>query len=169
MTEGSRMSFSSPLFKKESLSGVMTLIRRKRRTEILIRGDRRLAARLAEQVQRVYAVQSVEDADHGLVMIKMRETAQNTRFYIGELFVTEAKVKINEHIGIGIIQGDEPELAYQLAVIDAAYVAQLPETREWTVELEAEEERIRERQIAEHRKRLLSKVQFETMQEEEQT
>jgi alpha-D-ribose 1-methylphosphonate 5-triphosphate synthase subunit PhnG len=143
-------------------------MKRKRRTEILIRGDRSLAAQLALQIEQSQMVRMVADADHGLVMIKMRETAQNTRFYLGEMFVTECKVSVSGHTGIGIVQGDEPELAYQLAVIDGAYVAELEQTSQWLKLLEAEEANIRRRQQDEHKRLLLTKVNFETMQEEDQ-
>ena len=73
-------------------------MKRKRRTEILIKGNRNLA---------------------------------NTLFYLGETLVTEATVYVNGSIGLGIVQGDEPELAYNLAVIDGAYNLNAKETIDW--------------------------------------
>ncbi len=144
-------------------------MKRKRRTEILIRGERVLTEKMAAQISERYPVSEVDQPQHGLVMMKMRETAQKTRFYIGEMFVTQAKVSVVGATGIGIVQGDEPKLAFELAVIDAAYMAGLAETQQWNEWLEAEEQKIAERQHISQQKLLLTKVNFETMQEEDQT
>ncbi len=53
-------------------------------------------------------------------MIKMRETAKRELFYLGEVLVTEAKVSINGTLGMGIVVGDNEELALNLAIIDCA-------------------------------------------------
>ena len=142
-------------------------MRRRQRTEILIRGNRALAARMTADIEQLQIVQQMTASDHGLVMIKMRETAQNSRFYIGEMFVTECKVSVAGHTGIGLVQGDEPEFAYQLAVIDGAYAAGLPQTNVWTTLLQAEELRIQAQQKVEYQQLLNTKVNFETMQEED--
>ncbi|MGL5353331.1 MAG: phosphonate C-P lyase system protein PhnG, partial [Clostridium sp.] len=100
---------------------------RKRRTEILIRGNKSLSNRLSEEVEKNHNVKLIDEPNYGLVMIKTRESAKNTLFYLGETLVTEAKVYVNGEIGLGIVQGDEPELAYNLAVIDGAYNANIKE------------------------------------------
>ena len=104
---------------------------RKRRTEILIRGRRKLSEKLSEEIKNKYEIKNVQDPENGLVMIKMRETAKKQLFYLGDVLVTEAKVSINGNLGLGIVNGDEEKLAYDLAVIDAAYNAELNETKMW--------------------------------------
>lgn len=136
---------------------------RRRRTEILIRGNKCLAKKLAEDIKNKYEVKSIEDPNNGLVMIKMRETAKRELFYLGEVLVTEAKVYVNGSLGLGIVAGDEYELANNLAIIDGAYKGNLEEIREWEELLLKEEELIKEKEKIETKKILETKVDFSTM------
>lgn len=136
---------------------------RRRRTEILIRGNKCLAKKLAEDIKNKYEVKSIEDPNNGLVMIKMRETAKRELFYLGEVLVTEAKVYVNGSLGLGIVAGDEYELANNLAIIDGAYKGNLEEIREWEKLLLKEEELIKEKEKIETKKILETKVDFSTM------
>lgn len=138
-------------------------MKRRERTEILLRGDRQLASRLARQITDRYEPVIMEQPNNGLVMVKMRESARRSLFYLGEVFVTECKVKIGGAIGLGIVKGHEPELAYELAVIDAAYRAGLPETSEWNEALVEEAAGIAQNQQRYEAKVLETKVNFETM------
>lgn len=136
---------------------------RRRRTEILIRGNKCLAKKLAEDIKNKYEVRSIEDPNNGLVMIKMRETAKRELFYLGEVLVTEAKVYVNGSLGLGIVAGDEYKLANNLAIIDGAYKGNLEEIREWEELLLKEEELIKEKEKIETKKILETKVDFSTM------
>ncbi len=138
-------------------------MKRRKRTELLINGSRETTARMSAEIVKRYDVQTLEDPNHGLVMIQMRETAKKTLFYIGELFVTECKVRIGDTIGIGIVKGDEAELAYDLAVIDAAYNAKFPEIESWTALLMEEEERLAQMSVKFSTGVMKTKVSFETM------
>ena len=89
---------------------------RRRRTAILIDGSPSFAKDLAGEIERNYAIQVLSEPQHALTMIKLRETAKNSLFYLGEVLVTETKVQINNQLGIGIVVGNEEELSYQLAV-----------------------------------------------------
>ncbi len=100
---------------------------RKKRTVILLKGSFNVVTKLAQEVLRKYNVTTIKEPNSGLVMIKVRETSKKSLFYLGEVFVTECKVLINSCLGIGIVKGQEPDLAYYLAIIDAAYNAYLPE------------------------------------------
>ena len=117
---------------------------RRKRTKILIDGSRNFARELVNEIERNYAIHVLAEPHHALTMVKLRETAQKSLFYLGEVLVTETKVQINQSFGIGIVVGDEEELSYQLAVIDAAYEANLVETEKWTLLFEEEEKRIHE-------------------------
>lgn len=136
---------------------------RRERTEILITGSPKVAAALAAHITERYDVKVIEEPDAGLVMVKMREGAQRSLFYLGEVTVTEAKVQISQALGLGIVQGDNRELAYQLAVIDAAYNAGLPETAQWAVLLERERQRIADKANHHTAAVLKTKVSFESM------
>lgn len=136
---------------------------RKRRTEILIKGSIDVSFQLAQEILAAYDVSSVEEANTGVVMVKVRERARGSLFYLGEVLITECKVMINGRLGIGMIKGHEEELAYNLAVIDAAYNAGLPETKKWTGILLQEENRWGEEIKALNEEILKTKVNFETM------
>ncbi|SPF37587.1 Phosphonate C-P lyase system protein PhnG (fragment) [Candidatus Desulfosporosinus infrequens] len=96
-------------------------------------------------------------------MVKVRESAQQSLFYLGEVFITESKVMIDGYLGIGMAQGHEPELVYNLAIIDAAYNANLPETKAWKNVLLLEEDCIKEKYETLKNKVLKTKVNFKTM------
>lgn len=138
-------------------------MKRKRRTKILIRGNRNLSNMLREEIESKYKVSVINEPNYGLVMIKTRETAKNTLFYLGETLVTEATVYVNGKIGLGIVQGDEPELAYNLAVIDGAYNINAVETVTWKKLLIKEEIEIERVEKIRNNKILETKVKFETM------
>ncbi|WP_342514327.1 phosphonate C-P lyase system protein PhnG [Sporosarcina sp. FSL K6-1522] len=136
---------------------------RRKRTEILINGSRNLARELVQEIERNYAIHVVAEPHHALTMIKVRETAKKSIFHLGEVLVTETKVSINQAFGVGVVVGDEEELSYLLAVIDAAYEANLTETKSWTLLLEAEEKRIRTSRAIQEASILKTKVNFEMM------
>jgi alpha-D-ribose 1-methylphosphonate 5-triphosphate synthase subunit PhnG len=136
---------------------------RRRRTAILIDGSPSFAKDLAREIERNYAVRILSEPQHALTMIKLRETAKNSLFYLGEVLVTETKVQINNKIGIGIVVGNEEELSYELAVIDAAYQGALKETEGWTLLFKEEERRIHENKETRESAILKTKVDFEMM------
>ncbi|KPU42593.1 phosphonate metabolism protein PhnG [Oxobacter pfennigii] len=136
---------------------------RRMRTEILIRGSRSLARDMAKQIFDKYQVKTIEEPNYGLAMIKMREAAQNTLFYLGEVLVTEAKVHIENQLGIGIVSGNDTELSHWLAIVDAAYNASLKETLEWEEKLNEEHKNILEEEKRYKSKILMTKVNFDTM------
>ena len=138
-------------------------MKRRRRTEILVRGSIEVTRRLAQKIIDNYDVKVIEEPNNGLVMIKVRETAKKSLFYLGELFVTEAKVQIEGNLGIGIVRGNHEELAYYLAVIDAAYNGNLEETKSFTDILLQEEKNIDIRREKYQEKILKTRVSFETM------
>ncbi|CDQ38045.1 MULTISPECIES: phosphonate C-P lyase system protein PhnG [Virgibacillus] len=138
-------------------------MKRRRRTEILVQSNADLAEHLAETILQTYTCKEIVPPHHGLTMVKMRESAKQSLFYIGEVLVTEAKVEINQYIGIGIVQGMEEELAKHLAIIDAAYNATLPETREWQDLLLQAEADLKAKKAKEQAELFETKVHFETM------
>jgi alpha-D-ribose 1-methylphosphonate 5-triphosphate synthase subunit PhnG len=142
------------------------VICRSRRTRILIEGSSELRRKLSGIVGSRRTIAAVEDPRGALVMVKARETSKNTLFYIGELLVTEAKVQVEGKIGIGIIEGDRPEAALELAVIDAALLAGLAETEGWEELLLEEEAAILRREALEAARIARTRVSFESMDRE---
>jgi alpha-D-ribose 1-methylphosphonate 5-triphosphate synthase subunit PhnG len=138
-------------------------MKRRRRTEILIQGNPNLAQDFAEMIMNKYECREIIAPQYGLTMIKMRESAKNSLFYIGEVLITEAKVEINQCNGIGIVVGMKDELAKYLAIIDAAYKANLPETELWEAQLIEAEQDINKKRAHEQAKLFETKVNFETM------
>lgn len=59
-------------------------MKRRQRTEILVEGSRELAARMAQAIADRYEVKLVEQPSQGLVMVKVRETAKRSLFYLGK-------------------------------------------------------------------------------------
>ena len=136
---------------------------RRKRTKILIDGSRSFTRELVSKIARNYDIHVLATPQQALTMVKLRETAKKSLFYLGEVLVTETKVQINNTFGIGIVVGDEEEFSYQLAVIDAAYEANLVETENWTLLFEEEEKRIQENRVIKEASILKTKVNFEMM------
>ncbi|WP_080844160.1 phosphonate C-P lyase system protein PhnG [Cytobacillus gottheilii] len=138
-------------------------MKRKRRTEILINGSHELVKEFAEEVFGNFDVKIIQKPENGLVMLKVRETSKKSLYYPGEVFVTECKVQVEESIGVGIVMGDHPELAYNLAVVDAAFGANVSITENWIPRLLEEEKRINQQKAAMQSDILKTKVNFENM------
>ena len=138
-------------------------MKRKRRTEILIRSKNNLAKMLSDEINNKYNVEIIEDPNHGLVMIKKRDTAKKELFYLGEVLVTETKVAINGKIGLGIVIGDNEELSKDLAIIDAAYNSNLQEVGSWENKLINEEKKINAYENEITKRIMKTKVDFKTM------
>jgi alpha-D-ribose 1-methylphosphonate 5-triphosphate synthase subunit PhnG len=139
---------------------------RRRRTEILVEGRPELRRDLAAEVARVEDILDIEPPRDGLVMIQKRESGRRSLFYLGELLVSEARVRLAGSIGLGIIAGDQPEAARDLAIVDAAFNASLPLTEEWIPRLLDEEDRLRRERILRERQILETRVSFDTMESE---
>lgn len=101
------------------------------RTKVLIEVGQREALEMANEIIGNYEVQEIQPPRQGLTMIKLRESAKNSLFYIGEVLVTETKVKIGNSFGTGIVMEENNDLSKALAVIDAAYKGNLPEAEKW--------------------------------------
>lgn len=138
-------------------------MKRKHRTQILVHCRASFLRKWAKRFEVEAEMTLIEEPATGLTMIKMRESAQNSLFYLGEVEISEARVECKGIIGIGIIQGNELQKAYDLAVIDAAYGAELTGIKEFEKDLEREELRQREERAKEIQSIMKTKVNFETM------
>ena len=136
---------------------------RKRRCKVLIDGNSKIAEQLAAVIKSNYKINVLDVPNNGLVMMKMRENAKQSLFYIGEVAVIEARVEVQGSIGLGVLIGSDSQLAYNLAVIDAAYNANLPEILSWRDILLAEEGLIEKKIKSKTASILKTKVDFATM------
>jgi alpha-D-ribose 1-methylphosphonate 5-triphosphate synthase subunit PhnG len=136
---------------------------RRRRTAILVEGDPALAAELAGRIRERAVVTVLQEPSECLIMLKVRETAKRGLFLMGEVLATEAKAMVEGRIGLGIARGRKPALAADLAVIDAACNAGLPETGEWDSSLEEAEAAISERRAVQDGLIARTAVDFRTM------
>ncbi|WP_127578976.1 phosphonate C-P lyase system protein PhnG [Paenibacillus koleovorans] len=134
-------------------------------SRILIEGDRALLERLCRQIEERYEVEEVRPPEKSLVMTKANDSVSQKPFYLGEVLVTECTISIGGVYGFGVLMGEEPERAYQLAVVDGAFQAKLPESEAWYAELLAEEQRIAAVHRRVYTQSLNTKVNFDTMEE----
>ncbi|WP_185805330.1 phosphonate C-P lyase system protein PhnG [Bacillus canaveralius] len=140
-------------------------MKKARLSKILIEGNPETLAHFAKQVEETVTVRIERSPATGLVMMKTRDSVSRQPFYMGEILVTECTVEIDGHYGLGVIMGEEPVRAYQLALVDAAFNANLMITEGWIAKLE-EEERIIQRNL-EKQMAMVSRTQvnFETMED----
>lgn len=71
-------------------------------------------------------------------------------------------MKVDDNTGFGLILGDQPERAYMIAVIDAAFNGRLPEVEDILPSMMDEEIKIGEKQIMEFANSEKTRVNFET-------
>jgi len=141
-------------------------MRRKQRTEILIDCDIEKLEEMAKIIETKHNIEILEEPNSGLIMVKMRESAQKHLFYLGEVFVTECKVMLDGVIGLGIIKGAHKKRANYLAIIDAAYNAKVRETKDLDLMIKEEKLKIDEKKALICKQILKTKVDFETLDEE---
>lgn len=104
---------------------------RRKRTRALIEGDRAVLERIACEIQQDHEVRVVREPAGELVMLKVREGARRTQFYLGEALVTSCAVAIDETYGYGMVMGDDEQCAYELALVDAAFSLGADRCSEW--------------------------------------
>ncbi len=139
---------------------------RKERTRVLVEGDRGLLSRMAGEAERHFAVATVKEPAEELVMLKMREDAQRSLFYLGEALMTTCTMRIGQAHGHGMVLGEDRQKARDLAVVDAVYAAcgDEPLLHRWDEAL-AEERRVLEERAQKHAEALLrTQVDFSTME-----
>ncbi|MGL5067886.1 MAG: phosphonate C-P lyase system protein PhnG [Sarcina sp.] len=137
---------------------------RKRRTQILANGRTKLLEHIASHIKSVHKIETILEPELGLAMLKVREYGKGELFYMGEVLITEAKVYVDEKIGVGLVLGENYEKALNLAIVDGAYNLGSSECDLFEEILTREEEKINV--IEENRKNqiLKTKVDFSTME-----
>lgn len=116
-----------------------------------------------EKLENLYRVSTVKEPEMGLTMVKVKDGVYNEKFYIGELLITECSVHLDGILGMGIVQGDDPERAYLMGVIDAAFNSEKVDKGELLKVIENWEKTIKDIYIEEKSMVEGSKVKFNTM------
>lgn len=116
-----------------------------------------------EKLESLYRVSTVKESEMGLTMVKVKDGVYNEKFYIGELLITECSVHLDGILGMGIVQGDDPERAYLMGVIDAAFNSEKVDKGELLKVIENWEKTIKDIYIEEKSMVEGSKVKFNTM------
>lgn len=116
-----------------------------------------------EKLESLYRVSTVKESEMGLTMVKVKDGVYKEKFYIGELLITECSVHLDGILGMGIVQGDDPERAYLMGVIDAAFNSEKVDKGELLKVIENWEKTIKDIYIEEKSMVEGSKVKFNTM------
>lgn len=140
-------------------------MKKSRLTKILVEGDEQFLQQLVSEVEEVASIQIERKPSTGLVMVKTRDSVSMQPFYMGEILVTECTVSINGKFGMGVIQGEQPNRSYQIAVIDAAFNAKLPIVSKLLPKLENEEQKIENKHLKEAAISAQTRVHFDTMED----
>lgn len=112
---------------------------KRRMFKILSKADREIVIGLADEIKKIYQIIVVKEPQKGLAMIKMREPVKESLFYLGEVIVTEATVSIDGVNGTAVAMGDDYEKTLAMAIIDAAYNADIFDKENTLIELEKEQ------------------------------
>ncbi|MDO5044362.1 MAG: phosphonate C-P lyase system protein PhnG [Coriobacteriia bacterium] len=144
------------------------MVSRQIRCEVLIESDASFAQSIADHIRKDFDVHIISQPKQVLAMNKVRESAKNSLFYLGEVLVTQAMVEIEGTRGLGLVIGDNDELALNLAVVDAAFSSPaLASKYEWLeVKILNAYQALQEQREAELSRVFSTKVDFETMVEE---
>lgn len=104
----------------------------------------------------------ISEPSEGLVMVKTREHARNTLFYMGEVLITETKIRHGSTVGVGLVKGSDEKFSQAMAFIDLSFklekfTAELNEILNTLKNIEAKD-------VAERTEKILqTKVSFEMM------
>ena len=140
-------------------------MKRYERTKILVEGNPAVARKIAAQIEQEHSVEVLDEPHEELVMVKVRESAKNSLFYLGEALMCSCRVCLDDKaVGFGFALGDKREKAYNLALVDEAYSSDqiIPKTT-WDVLIDKESERLRLKQQKEQIKIDRTKVDFSVM------
>lgn len=143
-------------------------MKRHDRTRVLIEGDRGVVRTMVAETEAAFPVTVLDEPQECLVMVKVRESAQRSLFYLGEALMTACRVSIEGVQGLGMVLGSDRDLAYDLAVVDAAFSLDdgRLDRRPWEAAMAAEEARLTAAAAARRAVVGATRVDFSTMEEE---
>ncbi len=120
---------------------------------------------LAADIEQQHEIRVIRQPERSLVMAKARDSVSRAPFYMGEVLVSECTVSINDVFGLGVVMGDDPTKAYDLAVVDAALLARLPQTDAWSERLAVAKAQLDEKRRWQHAQAAKTNVDFATVEE----
>lgn len=88
-------------------------------TEVVAEGDINAIKEIAGMIVDRLPCRVVSEPSAGMVMVKHADPLEYTPFYMGEAFVMQCEVVVDERPGYGCVLGAEPERALCGAIIDA--------------------------------------------------
>ena len=138
-------------------------ISRRERTRVLVLSSADLAQVWAAEIRGELPVEILEPPRPGLIMAQVRETARRSVFHLGEVLVTECKVRVAGTPGLGVVRGWNEALAENLAVIDAACRGSLPVAERWNGRLVEALAALEARLAGERLMLEATRVDFQTM------
>ncbi|MEV0186723.1 phosphonate C-P lyase system protein PhnG [Streptomyces sp. NPDC050625] len=139
---------------------------RERRCELLAAATHEEIVPLAERLLADGAVPEptvVKAPETGMVMLQVREPVEETRFYLGEVLVTECSVDLDGTPGWCMRSGDDRVAALAGALLDAAAAAELPAIAEIDALCAAVAERLARADAAEWAEVTATTVKFEEL------
>lgn len=157
------LSFTWSSFSFFIMSLERIVMNRRKRTEILIKGDRSLSKKISHYIQCNFDTKVIEDPRGCLVMLKTREYGKGGLFYLGEVYATQCKAMVQNALGLGIYAGHNHEFAMDLAIIDAAYKGGL-DLELFNQDFLKEEARLQEKERLDFSRLMDTKVDFSTME-----
>ena len=129
---------------------------KKRLFEIMARANSKAIAELAEKIKQNENITIIKEPNKTLTMIKMREPAKASLFYIGEVIVCEAVVEIDGIKGTAVTMGDDFEKTLDMAIIDSAYNKGVFKDENILLELERDQIEYEQKINAMHLKTMVS-------------
>ena len=117
------------------------------RTRVLVGGDPGVAQAIAAEIEEICEVEVLDAPREELVMVKVRESARNSLFYLGEALMCSCRVRIADAMGFGYVLGSKRNAAYNLALIDAAFSSgeEFERMPKWEERIEKEAKRQRDK------------------------
>ena len=130
-------------------------LNRYERTRVLAGGDPGVAQAIAAEIEQACDVEVLDAPREELVMVKVRESARNSLFYLGEALMCSCRVRIADTMGFGYVLGSKRNAAYNLALIERM--------SKWEQRIEKEARRQREKQAKDRALIERTRVDFSTM------
>lgn len=98
--------------------------------EILAESDFSVWEDMASRLASSYKIKIIQEPETFLVMMPAQDSVEQSKFYLGEVLITEAVVEIHGTPGYGFAMEDNPAQALAYAIINAALAHGIPEAEE---------------------------------------
>jgi len=85
--------------------------------------DREKLKKLADKIREEKPVNVISAPSQQTVMVPVKDTVAGTGFYTGEVLVTQCLVQVEEEKGWAMVMDYEPELALDIALLDACFAS----------------------------------------------